>query len=329
MIKLIKNVLIVITIAVLNLAMLANSVKATEVGLYAKESFNRILKYNGVLVKTTYVVYQKDGIEFPAYCLNVELPGAENGSYNATNQGKITDIGLWRVIINGYPYKKLEELGVNSIEEAYIATKQSIYCYLYNRGTENYVPVNEAGQRALNAMNQILDNAKNSKEEIGELKIEINEDSEWKEDELNEKYISKTYSVSSEININKFKVDIENMSEKVLVTDINNNPKTDFLENDKFKILIPSTKKTNVEFKINITAQLESKPVFYGKAPSENLQDYALTTFSYENVETELSQKYIPPEEPPEEPPREPELPVEEPENIPEEPIKRLPVTGM
>ena len=84
-----------------------------------------------------------------------------------------------------------------------------------------------------------------------------------------------------------------------------------------------------MEFKINITAQLESKPVFYGKAPSENLQDYALTTFSYENVETELSQKYIPPEEPPEEPPREPELPVEEPENIPEEPIKRLPVTGM
>ena len=30
----------------------------------------------------------------------------------------------------------------------------------------------------------------------------------------------------------------------------------------------------------------------YGKAPSSELQDYALTTFSYEDVETEIIQKY-------------------------------------
>ena len=326
--KLIKKVLIISIIILSNFALLANTVKATEVGLYAKESFNRILKYNGVLVKTTYVVYQKDGIEFPAYCLNVNLPGAEEGAYNATNQGKITDIGLWRVIINGYPYKKIEELGVNSIEEAYTATKQSIYCYLYNRGTEKYVAVGEAGQRALNAMNQILSNAKNSTEEIGELKIKINEEREWEEDTLNTKYVSKVYSISSKVNINNFKVNIYNLPKSILITDMKNNIKSEFSAKDKFKILIPKELKDKVEFKINIDAQLETKPVFYGKAPSENLQDYALTTFSYENVEEELEQKYIPPEEP-EIPPEEPEIPPEEPPELPKESIKKLPITGM
>ena len=37
---------------------------------------------------------------------------------------------------------------------------------------------------------------------------------------------------------------------------------------------------------------METKPIFFGKAPSGELQDYALTAFSYENVDTELIQKY-------------------------------------
>ena len=37
---------------------------------------------------------------------------------------------------------------------------------------------------------------------------------------------------------------------------------------------------------------METKPIFFGKAPSADLQDYALTAFSYEDVETELIQNY-------------------------------------
>ena len=37
---------------------------------------------------------------------------------------------------------------------------------------------------------------------------------------------------------------------------------------------------------------METKPIFFGKAPSGDLQDYALTAFSYENVDTEIIQKY-------------------------------------
>ena len=37
---------------------------------------------------------------------------------------------------------------------------------------------------------------------------------------------------------------------------------------------------------------METKPIFVGKAPQDNLQDYALTAFSYEDVDSELIQNY-------------------------------------
>lgn len=337
--KIIKKLLVVAIIMISNCALLVNTVKAVDVEVYAKETFDKIIKFNGRLVNTIYIVHQENGIEYPAYCLNVDLPGAEEGAYNTTNEGKITDVGLWRVIINGYPYKTLEELGVANLQEAYIATKQSIYCYLYNRGTEKYSAVGEAGQRTINAMNKILENAKNSTETLDNFLLTIKEEKDWEEDEINNEYISKTYEVISDTNINKYDVNLDNISEEILITDIENNEKIEFNSEEKFKILIPKTFKESVNFNINILAQMETKPVFYGKAPNENLQNCALTTYSYEDIKGELNQEYIPPQEPeipeePEEPeiptepetPIEPEIPKEEP---PKEEIKKLPITGM
>ena len=172
----------------MNLALLINAVQATEnqqIRIYTKGNFDRIIKYNNMLVKTAHAVYSQNGNEYPAYCLNVELQGVGDkiAEYDTTNQGKITDVGLWRVIINGYPYKTFEELGVQSEDEAYTATKQSIYCYIYNRTPDSYSGVDEAGERTVNAMRKILENAQNSTEQIGEQNANIIADKQWKEDE--------------------------------------------------------------------------------------------------------------------------------------------------
>ena len=331
--KIIKIMLVATIIMISNFSLLANTVKAVDVEVYAKETFDKIIKFNGILVNTIYIVHEENGIEYPAYCLDVKLPGAEDGPYNTTNEGKITDVGLWRVIINGYPYKTIEELGVSNLQEAYIATKQSIYCYLYKRGTEKYSPVGEAGERTIKAMNQILENAKNSTETLENFLVTIKDLNDWEEDEINSEYISKTYEIIGETNINKYSIKLEDASEDIIITDVENNLKSQFDSGEKFKILIPKEIKNPIKFKINVIAQMETKPVFYGKAPNENLQDCALTTYSYEDIKGELNQEYIPPEEPeipeePEEPeiPTEPEIPERE---TPKEEIKKLPVTGM
>ena len=46
------------------------------------------------------------------------------------------------------------------------------------------------------------------------------------------------------------------------------------------------------EFKVKISTQMETKPVLYGAAPSNNVQNYALTTFSYEDSEGIYSEQY-------------------------------------
>ena len=55
----------------------------------------------------------------------------------------------------------------------------------------------------------------------------------------------------------------------------------------KFKILIPITSLKELgNFKVKINTQMETKPVFYGKAPSVDLQDYALTAYECEDIKT-------------------------------------------
>lgn len=294
--KTIKITLIAIIIIILNFGIVANSVKATtsqEIQIYTTGNLNRFLKYDGMLIKTAHAIYEENGKQYPAYCLNKDLQGVGDQivSYQTTNGGKITDIGLWRVIINGYPYKSLEQLGVESEEEAYIATKQSIYCYIYNRGTEKYSGIGDAGARTVQAMNIILENAKNSTENFNDTQIEVIQSEKWLEHQKT--YISKEYKIKSNINIAKYSINLENQPKGTIITNINDEEQTEFNSSEKFKILIPiASLEKSGKFKIKIQTQLETKPVIYGKAPDSSLQDYALTGFSYEEVPTELNQEY-------------------------------------
>lgn len=77
---------------------------------------------------------------------------------------------------------------------------------------------------------------------------------------------------------------------------------------------------------------METKPIFYGKSPIAEYQDYALTAYSYEDTDIETIEEYNyePIVEVPEsvteivpEPEHE-----QQPEPVKEE-IKKLPVTGM
>lgn len=295
--KIIKIILAIMIMFVLNFAILANSIQAVEnekITIYTKGEFKRIIKYEGIVIKTAHAVYKENENEYPAYCLNRELHGVGEyiATYDVANQGKITDGGLWRVIINGYPYKSIEQLGVENEGEAYIATKQAIYCYIYNRGTENYEAIGTAGNRVINAINLILQNAKNSVETFENQYIEIIPNGEWQV-ECGEKYISKQYEVKSGTNISKFIISLENQPIGSKIIDLKEQEKSEFNSNEKFKILIPINSLGQAgKFKIKVKTQMETKPIFFGKAPSEELQDYALTAFSYEDIETELLQNY-------------------------------------
>ena len=138
----------------------------SSVELYSLGEVPLLLRYAEIDQKTKYVFHKYNGVEYPAYCLNETLNGVTTtNSYSVTMENELSDITLWRIIINGYPYKSIEELGCSNIMEAYAATQHAIYSYLKgDLEAYDYTPVKEQGTRVLNALKTILQNGRNSKE---------------------------------------------------------------------------------------------------------------------------------------------------------------------
>ena len=264
--------------------------------IYSTGDCGSLLKYKGTIVKVSYVEYKDEGVSYPAYCLDKTKPGAETNPYTVTVQDRINDVELWKVLINGYPYKTIEQLGVSNKEEAFTATKQAIYCCIHGNNPQDYEPIGEAGIRTLNALNNILDNAKNSIQTQISNTITIDRLSEkWDQDKMEKDYISKTYSVSAQGEIESYKIEIENELdiEGIKITDENNKEKQEFAEGENFKVLIPIKNITrDAKIKIQVESTIETKPVLYGKSPDSSYQDYALTTATYENGTGYINEQY-------------------------------------
>ena len=293
-------VLIIMLLFILNFMSLtyANS-NINSAYLYDSGDCGKLLKYKGIEVIVKYVEYQNDGVSYPAYCLDKTKPGVdENSPYTVSIQDMINDVELWKIIINGYPYKSIEQLGVANKEEAFTATKQAIYCYIHGNNPDDYSPIGDAGNRTLNALKNILTNAQNSTETKISNTITINRVSEkWEQDSIDKNYVSKIYSIKKEGQIKDYKINIENEDGTQLggikITDEKNNEKNTFNPNEKFKILIPIKEMTNdKKIKINVEAKIETKPILYGKAPDAGRQDYALTAGTYEDGTGYIKEEY-------------------------------------
>ena len=303
MIKVMKNILKVILIiiilfgtTVIKQPVMAATTPIESVYLYAKSSYGNMLKYNGIEILTTFVVYQKDGVEYPAYCLDANMPGVgENGSYTVNTNNFLNDVMLWRVITNGYPYKTISELGCNTKEEAFTATKQAVYCMLYGREASWYTPIGEQGKRVINAMTKILQNARNSTSVKPSSDIIIQpQNNKWIVDSIDKNYVSQTFKVVSSSTSNSCKLSITgNYPDGTKIVDTKNNSITTIASGGTFKLITPIKSLTkNGEFQIQVQATLATKPVLYGKAPNSSWQDYAVTASIYEDASGSATVNY-------------------------------------
>lgn len=285
-----KKLISIISIIVILIGLIPISSKAVvpidTAYIYANKKTEGLLMWKGLKIHTHLAVYKKDGKEYPAYCMNRELPGVEIGrSQTVDVKQLVNNVMVWRTIINGYPYKSISELGCNTEEEAYLATKQAVYCMLTNRDVNEYSAIGEAGERTLNALKTIVNNARNSNQTKVSSELTVNEQEKlWKIDNLDSSYISKTFLVTANTSMSKYTVNVKNLNiEGYKLVDQNNKEKTEFSNSEKFKILIPIQEvKQDGNFSIEVSAQVATKPVFYGESRDSGLQSYALTGYTYE-----------------------------------------------
>lgn len=301
--SIIKTIFIVICCIGLNILSFRNIVKAVDintVNIMSVADCGELLKYKGIIVKTYYAEYNYQGNKYPAYCLDKTKSGVSdiNPSYNLTVEEAIKDVKLWRIIINGYPYKTIEELGVANKEEAFTATKQAVYTYIHNNQLSDYEAIGEAGERTLNALYKIVNDANNSTQTQISNNIGIKSNEKyWQQDNKQKEYVYKSYKINADTSIKKYKVKVVdefgNIFEEAKIVDKNNIEKSEFEGQEDFKILIPIKSMTEEKsFNIKIETQVETKPILYGRADNTNLQDYALTAATYEEGNGSFKDKY-------------------------------------
>ena len=292
--KIKKGILAIFMLSII----LTNSVFAVEtLNVKAIKECPVLLQYGNIKIGTTLAKVNINDKEYPVYCLDVSKPGVAIGKlpeYNVTLKDTIENQEVYRAIINGYPYKTIEELGVKTEEEAFTATKQAVYSMLYNRNVDEYSAINtEAGHRTYNAYRNIVLAARGSNKVYENAKFELKADKEWKKDEEN-KYLYKNVEVNANLKSNfdiKLEGDKNNIfkleKEQIVGKEKDNKKekyilKIDLKDINKFNIL---GKEIFKNLKLTATAEVETNPVYLGKEETGTRQDYAISGIRFKGKE--------------------------------------------
>ena len=229
-----------------------------------------------------YVVYQENGKTYPAYCINKEYPGVgEVNSYNVNLESLIDDVRLWRVAINGFPYKSAAELGVYNDYDAFLATKQAVYSILYDYDVDTYYRGgNERGEKVHEAVKRMVYEGRYGTYTPQSANVTVNKTGNLKDEG---DYYSQEYTVSSRVEMSQYTItNVINCPTGAYVSDMSNNAKTTFNGGEHFKLRIPkSSMRTDIDVKINAQARCKTYPVFFGRTYTAGTQNYLVTSEPY------------------------------------------------
>lgn len=302
--KKIVSILMIIITLIANFSCLLgkNSVEAAILPIEKADLYSKgeviLFDYENVEMAVEIIVYEKDGIEYPAYGLNKGKQGiTQNFKYSVNINELLTNQKIYRAIINGYPFKTPEELGCNNVSEAYVATKIAVNDARYNYNLDKFTihDDSDSSKRTVAAINKIITAARNSTETKIAAVLKIQEEGEeWQVDAIDKNYISKTYSVKAVATNKTYQINIkgENVN-RFKITDLNNKEKVDFEKSESFKILLPiSDLEKSGEFTIQAKSLLETKPILFGETSNPEWQNFAIITGVYEVAETTLKQNY-------------------------------------
>lgn len=299
-IKKILLILIILITIIMGLSIYSKDVKAAtylieEADLYSKEELV-CFRYQGTKIGVEFVVYEKDGIEYPAYCLNKDLPGVttEEG-YKVQVDKLVNNNKIWRAVVNGYPFKTPAQLGCNSNAEAFAATKMAVYDAMYNYDWDDFEGMNAQGNRIITAAEKISKLARSSSETKPIAIVDINETSEgWKIDNIDSKYISREFEVACNLQYDKYSLKVNNSGiGNIKIVNGNNEEKNELKNGENFKVLIPiSELDKSGEIEIEVVADVKTRPILYGESGDSSKQSYALAAGDYEFENAKIRIKY-------------------------------------
>lgn len=258
--------------------------------IFCKKDPYMYIKYEGKMIPNYEYYYIKDNQKYPAYCLNYGLKGAEEfeTGYFVDVANQINDNGLKLIVLNSYPYKSIEELELNSEDEAIFASQFAIWCYLGNFDINLIEPISNLNDKLVEVIKQIY-SSKDGDLSSKEINIEIDCSKQKCEKINNNNYYYKTITINDR-NINNIVISTQDSNVIIEKTENKN----------EYKISVPVESVNNSYItNINIELNLKENCVLFGKSKLANFQDLAITlnnnfdTIVEKNIEFEKYESNI------------------------------------
>lgn len=240
-----------------------------------------------VYVQSYYVVYKENGKTYPAYCQDIHLDGVGVlAPYTVDISETLSDVKVWRVIVNGFPYKTPSQMGVENEYDAFVATKEAIYCVQHNYNTSERYIVEKSdtrGKKMYDAIVKLVDIGRNGTQtpynggvtatKVGDLKEEGS-------------YYSQEFQLTCGVTTSKYSItSTENLPKGTKITNMSDKETTSFSGNEHFKIKIPQSEMNkDINFNLSLKATAETYPVFFGRTRIPQTQNYAVTYEKFEDI---------------------------------------------
>ncbi|RFT63913.1 TQXA domain-containing protein [Bacillus clarus] len=215
-----------------------------------------------------------------AYCLTYGKLSPDGN--NLPEKGR-TDNVVYRVLLNGYPQKSPEELGVSNWKEAHYATQLSVWAAL---GQIDISEVQHKNANVAKAVKAIIDGA-NTSQETQEMFMNVTP-TDNQEAKLNGEYFETTvYQIESNAKNGVFTVQLANAPAGTKVVSTNGEAKQQFNLGEQFRILIPKSSQTG-NFSLKVTSNLSKLQAVAYKG-TDSVQDATvLLEINEEKVSTDL-----------------------------------------
>ena len=284
-----------IILLLISMLILANSFIGINISKAADEeqiltikegsNYGATIKEHNATLRFVRTYYEGNGGIYPVYCLDKSKPGVaeiEEGQYEVKVTNRITDVRLWRIIINSYPFKGFLEMGCDTPAQAFIATKAAIDCILYDKDFSDFSAINVDGEVVLRAMETLLELANDETIQPYSTEVDIVPTDEWKFETVSGRaYMARTFKIENDYLQGRYTVGLRGyVPNGTRVTSTSNTNKTNFHVTESFKVLIPNDevdKKDTIS--IAVTANVVTLPIYNGEPVDRDkgYQNYLIT----------------------------------------------------
>ncbi len=227
--------------------------------------------------------YEKEGVRYPAYCLNADAGGVgEVGPYDVDVDQVLDNEIIWRTISNGYPYKTPQELGVDTVLDAYLVTKRAVHSILYDVYDvhSRYKAYDDHGEHILDCIQNLVD--------IGRYGTQTREDDHITISTVGDIYKEGNYYVqkftaTSDTTISNYTItSTANLPAETIITNASGTQTTSFTGGENFFVKVPEKSMlSNISALLAVQGKCKTYPIYFGATRIPDTQDYALTYDPY------------------------------------------------